>query len=211
MAEGQESIYYVTGESRGAAERSPQMEMFRERGVEVLFFLDKIDEFLTQNLREYDGKRLQSVSKGELNLAGAEETKESEEKSEEKVESLDHLLDFMRKALAEKVKDVRVSKRLKTSPVCLVSGDTGYSLNMERLYREANQSFFKATRILEINPEHEAIRTMARLLGSDQSEDTLNDYSQLLYNQALLMENDKIEDPVRLTGLISELIVRAHS
>ncbi|MGB8508761.1 MAG: molecular chaperone HtpG [Pyrinomonadaceae bacterium] len=208
MPEGQKEIYYATGESRAAVERLPQMEALRERGFEVLCFLDKVDEFLTQHLQEYEGKPLRSISRGTLDLG--DEAGQDESKSGEQDEHLGELLGFIRESLNGKVKDVRISKRLKSSAVCLVSGDTGYSLNMERLMREANQPIFKATRILEVNPTHETIKTIQRLFSKGTDREKLARYSSLLYDQALLVENEKIDDPVEFARIISELIVEAH-
>jgi len=205
MPEHQKAIYYVAGESRALVEKLPQTEMVKEQGIEILFFLDKIDEFLTQYLTEYDGKKLQSVSRGDLDLGQAQEREQNED------EQCKDLLGFMRDALKDKVKDVRVSKRLKSSPVCLVSGDSGYSINMERLMKEANQPMFRATRILEVNPDHDVIKTMDRMLAVGDSESKLTDCCQLLYDQALLVENQKMEDPIRFANMISNLIVEAYN
>ena len=208
MSEGQKAIYYVTGESRSAVERLPQMDVFKEKKVEVLYFLDKVDEFLTQHLREYDGKRLQSISRGELDLdAGRSDDQQADGGREDNYKEL---IEFMHKRLSDKVKEVRISKRLISSPVCLVSSDSGYSLNMERLMREANQPIFKATRILEVNPQHGVIKTMQRLLNDSRCEPKLSNYCHLLYDQALLIDNDKIEDPVKFTSIISELFIDAY-
>ncbi|HZS44119.1 MAG TPA: molecular chaperone HtpG [Blastocatellia bacterium] len=207
MPDGQKAIYFAAGESRTAIERLPQMEVFRDKGTEVLYFVDKIDEFLTQHLTEYAGKKLQSVSRGNLDL-DEDRQDETQEKSEEQ---LKELLEFMRGALKDKVKDVRISKRLKTSPACLVSGDSGYSINMERLMREANQTMFRASRILEVNPDHGVIKTMDRILKENDDRTSLSDCCQLLYDQALLIENHKMEDPVRFANLVSDLIVRAYN
>jgi molecular chaperone HtpG len=208
MPEGQKIIYYAVGDSRALVERLPQTEVVRERGIEVLYFLDKVDEFLTQHLQEYAGKKLQSVSKGDLDLedAGREEQKPEPQQAEGHAE----LLEFMRKQLGDRVKDVRISKRLKTSPVCLVSGEAGYSLNMERLMREANQPIFKTTRILEVNPDHAAIRAMSRMLKGGGDESKLTGSCQVLYDQALLIENDKIEDPIKFADTVAQLIVDAY-
>jgi molecular chaperone HtpG len=208
MSEDQKAIYYVTGESRSAVERLPQMEVFKARNIEVLYFLDKVDEFLTQHMREYAGKKLQSISRGDLDIEA--EKKDEGQAEAKKEDHFEELLDFMRKNLSDKVKDVRISKRLISSPVCLVSGDSGYTLNMERLMREANQPIFKATRILEVNPEHQVIRTMQRLVKSGGNESKLLSYCQLLYDQALLIDNDRIEDPIRFASIISELFVDAY-
>ena len=119
------------------------------------------------------------------------------------------LLEFMQRTLGDKVNGVQISKRLRSSPVCLVSSQSGYSLNMERLMREANQPMFKASRILELNPEHQVIKSMRALLETGDQAGNLPNYCQLLYEQALLIENEKIEDPVRFANAVSQLIVDA--
>jgi molecular chaperone HtpG len=204
MPESQEAIYYVTGEDRLMVERLPQMEVFLDSGIEVLYFLDKVDEFLTEHLREYEGRKLQSVSRGELNLQHEQKPEDKEGQSEDQYKDL---LEFVRNSLGQKVRDVRLSKRLKSSPVCLVSGDTGLSLNMERLMREANQPMFRASRILEINPDHEVIKSIHCLLKKGRDETKLSGLCQLLYDQALIIENEKIEDPIKFSQTVSQLIV----
>ena len=211
MPESQKAIYYVAGDSRSLVARLPQIERVKQKGIELLYFLDKVDEFLTQHLHEYDGKKLQSISRGELELEDEAEGAREEEGSSGQIHDL---VAFVRKALGEKVQDVRISKRLISSPVCLVSGDSGYSLNMERLMKEANQTMFRATRILEVNPDHEAIKAIHEALRagneaklSEAEEGRITDLCRLLYNQALLLENHKIEDPVEFADILSQLIV----
>jgi molecular chaperone HtpG len=202
MPEQQKAIYYTAGESRAAIEKLPQLEVLREQNVEVLYFLDKVDEFLTQHLREYAGKKLQSVSRGDLDLKNDAEVNTDEEYKD--------LLQFMQETLKDKVKEVRLSKRLKSSPVCVVSSDSGYSLNMERLMAEANQPMLRATRILEVNPNHGVIKALDKMLKNERSKERLADCCQLLYDQAMLVENYKIEDPVKFANLLSSLIIEAY-
>src|SRR5215217_840269 len=204
MPEQQKAIYYIAGESRTAIEKLPQLEVLREQQFEILYFLDKIDEFLTQNLHEYAGKKLQSASHGDLDLdlppqSEAEVTTDDQYK---------RLLQFMQEALKDQVKEVRISKRLKSNPVCLVSAG-GYSLNMERLMAEANQPSFRATKILEVNPNHGVIKALDNMLR-EGGESNVSDCCQLLYDQAMLMENYKVEDPVRFANSVSNLIIRAY-
>jgi molecular chaperone HtpG len=205
MPEQQKVIYYTSGESRALIEKLPQLEVLREQQIEVLYFLDKVDEFLTQHLREYAGKKLQSVSRGEFDLPNEPE---GEIKSEEQYKDL---LQFMQETLKDKVKEVRISKRLKSSPVCLVSSDSGYSLNMERLMAEANQPILRATRILEVNPNHGVIKALDKMFRNTNGKSNLSDCCQLLYDQAMLVENYKIEDPVKFANLISSLIIQAYN
>ena len=203
MPEQQNAIYYTVGDSRAAIERLPQLEVLREQNVEVLYFLDKVDEFLTQHLREYAGKKLQSVSRGDLDLKNDREGSTDDQYKE--------LLEFMQETLKDKVKEVRLSKRLKSSPVCLVSSDSGYSLNMERLMVEANQPILRATRILEVNPNHGVIKALDQMAKHEDSKARLSDCCQLLYDQAMLVENYRVEDPVKFANLLSSLIIEAYA
>ncbi len=203
MPEQQTAIYYTVGDSRATIERLPQLEVLREQNVEVLYFLDKVDEFLTQHLREYKGKKLQSVSRGDLDLKNDAEVSTDEQYKD--------LLQFMQEALKDKVKEVRLSKRLKSSPVCLVSSESGYSLNMERLMAEANQPLLRATRILEVNPNHGVIKALDRMMKDADRKASVSDCCQLLYDQAMLVENYRVEDPVKFANLLSSLIIEAYA
>lgn len=204
MPEQQKAIYYSSGESRSSIEKLPQLEILSEQKIEVLYFLDKVDEFLTQHLREYAGKKLQSISRGDLDLADEAEGEAREDQYKE-------LLQFMQETLKDRVKEVRISKRLKSSPVCLVSSDSGYSLNMERLMAEANQPILRATKILEVNPNHKVIKALDKMYKNADGKSNLSDCCQLLYDQAMLVENHKVEDPVKFANLVSSLIVQAYN
>ena len=203
MPEQQTAIYYTVGDSRATIEKLPQLEVLREQNVEVLYFLDKVDEFLTQHLREYAGKKLQSVSRGDLDLKNDTEVSTDDQYND--------LLQFMQETLKDKVKEVRLSKRLKSSPVCLVSSESGYSLNMERLMAEANQPILRATRILEVNPNHGVIKALDRMMKDADRKSSVSDCCQLLYDQAMLVENYKVEDPVKFANLLSSLIIEAYA
>ncbi|HET6978365.1 MAG TPA: molecular chaperone HtpG [Pyrinomonadaceae bacterium] len=203
MPEQQTAIYYTVGDSRAAIEKLPQLEVLREQNVEVLYFLDKVDEFLIQHLREYAGKKLQSVSRGDLDLKNDAEVTTDEQYKD--------LLQFMQETLKDKVKEVRLSKRLKSSPVCLVSSESGYSLNMERLMAEANQPILRATRILEVNPNHGVIKALDKMMKNPDRKARLSDCCELLYDQAMLVENYRIEDPVKFANLLSSLIIEAYA
>jgi len=224
MQKGQKDIFYAVGETRDFIERMPQMEVVKEKGIEVLYFVDKVDEFLTQNLHEYQGKNLQSVSRGDLTFDegdkkddetskdkenDVEQKEEDQEKNSKPEEEYKPLTEFMKEALGDKIKEVRVSHRLTSSPVCLVSDSTGYSLNMERLMKEANQTLFRATKILEINPTHDLIK-MIRVLLEKGSEENVKEYTDLLYNQALLIEGEQLEDPIGFSSRVDALMLRAH-
>ncbi len=217
MPEWQDEIYYEVGKSREAIERLPQMEVIREKGVEVLYFIDKVDEFLTQNLYDYDEKQLKSVSRGELNLdkdkkkkkKKKKDEKEKEAKKDETPKEHEALLKAIKEHLGEKVKEVRISKRLKTSPVCLVASDSGPSFNMEQLLKGANQLTPKAARIMELNAEHKIFKILQSEFKKDQDSPVLQEYSDLLFYQAMLIEGYTLEDPVEFASRINSLMVAA--
>lgn len=213
MPEGQKEIYFATGKDRTSIESLPQMEMIREKGYEVLYFMEKADEFITLNLNEYDGKNLKSVSRGDLDL---DEGKSEEEKKEEVEQAQEAHKDFL-KALEEdlkgRVKEVRVSKRLKSSAVCLVGGDAGLSFNMEQVIQAtgAQQMMPKAEKILEVNPEHALFKTLESEFEAHGNSDALKNYAELLYSQALLIEGYTLDDPADFSNRMSELMVKALS
>ncbi|MGR9108710.1 MAG: molecular chaperone HtpG, partial [Gammaproteobacteria bacterium] len=206
MQEGQEKIYYITGESHSAAKNSPHLEIFRKKGIEVLLLSDSIDEWLVSHLTEYDGKSLQSVAKGELDLGKLADAEDKEETKKAKEEHKD-LLDKVKKILGDKVGDVRVSNRLTESAACLVSESYGMSLNMERIMKEAGQKLPGGSKpIFELNPEHQLV---ARL-KSEANDQRFADLTFILFDQALLSEGGQLEDPAafvhKLNGLLQELL-----
>ena len=211
MPENQKEIYFATGSSRNSIEKIPQMEMLREKGYEVLFFTDKIDEFTSTILLNYKEKPLKNISGSDLDLDSEEEKKEKKEKREELEEKSKNLLETIKKNLEGKVSEVRLSSRLKDSAVCLVSGSDGISLNMEQVLSEASMSDMsapKASRILEINPAH-ALFGKLNLLNENNSE-KLKSYSELLYEQALVMEGIMPADPVDFASKIADLMTSAE-
>jgi molecular chaperone HtpG len=191
MKEGQEKIYYVTAETFLAAKNSPHLEIFRKRGVEVLLLSDRIDEWLVANLPEFDGRKLASVARGALDLDKLKGAAEQEEKKVQALQegALKPLLEKLKEALGEKVKEVRVSTRLTESPSCLVAGEHDMGGNLARILKAAGQKVPQAAPILEINPEHAIVRRL-------QPEDpALADWAGLLFDQALLAEGGQLEDP----------------
>lgn len=210
MPESQSVIYYATGKDRAAVERLPQMEVLREKGLEVLYLFDRVDEFAIDALREYKDKKFQSVSRGDLKLKELDAPAEKEEKEASDVDS-ETLIQSVKEQLKDKVADVRISHRLKTSPVCLVSGDDGISLSMEQILAEIDKPMFKAKRILELNPDHLLFTTLKSLHQSQPDSDDFRDYCDLLYGQALLMEGLAPEDPVGFAAKIARLMVKHDS
>lgn len=209
MPEGQKEIYYAAGRDKDAVKNTPQMEAIREKGYEVLYFVDKIDEFAAAVIINYKEKPLRNISAADLNFDSEEEKKEKEEKIKEKETESKSLLETLKKHLENEVKEVRLSSRLKNSAVCLVSGSDGISLNMEQVLSEAAMSNMpapKATRILEINPEHRIFTKLNEIYTSNPESEKLKNFAQVLYNQALLMEGIAPKDPVKFASMISEFM-----
>lgn len=209
MKEGQEAIYYLTGESRAAVERSPHLEAFQAKGYEVLFLTDPVDEIMVGHLREWDGKKLQSVGKGDVQLGTEEERKQAEEARKEKQESFASLLELIQSELDEWVKEVRFSSRLTSSAACLVGEEFDLSPGLERLLRQANQEAPKQKRILELNPDHDLLTRLKVLHDADPGAGKLKDYAHLLHGQALLAEGSPLPDPVGFSQRVARLMVEA--
>jgi molecular chaperone HtpG len=209
MPEGQKEIYFITGTSRKALEGSPHLEIFRSKGYEVLFLLDPVDEWVAQSLSEYDGRKLKAVDRGDVGLGTEEEKKEQEAKKEEHVKHYKGLLEFITETLKEKVKEVRLSGRLTDSACCLVADEYGMNANMERILKAMNQEVPDSKRVLELNPEHPIMQVLSKLFEQDKNNKKLLDYCELLFDQALLTEGSPINDPLRFTKLVSELMVAA--
>ncbi len=202
MKEDQKYIYYACGESVGKIDRLPQTELLRDHGYEILYCTDDVDEFALRMMREFDGKEFRSASDKELGIDDAAETESVKEKSEENKE----LLRLMKDALNGKVKDVRLSTRLKSHPVCL-SSDGGVSIEMEKVLNTMpGDQKVQAERVLEINSGHPIFETLKKLFAEDPEK--LKTYSDLLYTQALLIEGLPIEDPVAFSNFICDLMTR---
>ncbi len=200
MKEDQKHIYYACGESIEKIEKLPQTELVAEKGCEILYFTEDVDEFAIQILREFEGKSFKSVSAGDLDIETEEEKKENEKKKEENKD----LFLFLTDALDGKVKEVRASARLKSHPVCLTS-DGALSLEMEKVLNAMpNDQKVKAERILEINVNHPIFEKLSSLLAGNK--DKLKQYAGVLYDSALLIEGLPIDDPVAYTNSICELM-----
>jgi len=205
MKEGQDTIYFITAETLAAAKHSPHLEIFRKKGIEVLLLSDRIDEWLTSNLTEFDGKKLQSIAKGELDLSAIGENAEEEKKEqEEKAKAAGPAVEKIKESLGDKVKDVRVTDRLTESPACLVSDQFDMSSNMERILKQAGQDVPDMKPILEINPDHELVQRLAKM----RSKDKINDFSSILFDQAVLAEGALPEDPAGFVRKINALLIQ---
>lgn len=199
MPEEQKYIYYASGESNERIEKLPQTELVADKGYEILYFTDDVDEFAIRMLMQYKEKEFKSVSSGNL---GIEEENQTDTESAEK-ENKD-LFDYMKDILKDKVKDVRISKRLKTHPVCLTT-DGELTLEMEKVLKAMPGSQdVKADKILEINVHHEVFNSLKNAFANDKQKLTL--YTNLLYNQALLIEGLPINDPVDFTNDICKIM-----
>jgi molecular chaperone HtpG len=208
MKEGQEAIYYALGTSRRAAEQSPHLEAFREKGYEVLLLSDQVDEVWLQSTSEYKGKKLQSVGRGEVELGTPDERKKTEEALEDKQREYKDLLNCIRVHMQEDLKEVRLSARLTSSPVCLVSEPGGLSFQMEETLRQMGQEVPKTKRILELNPGHPLIERLQGVFQRDPGAAELRDAAQLLYGQALLAEGARLPDPAAFSRLLGDLLLR---
>ncbi|TGG88677.1 molecular chaperone HtpG [Geotoga petraea] len=200
MKEDQEAyIYYAVGESRDSIDNLPQMEAVKEKGFDVLYLTDHIDEFLIQMLHDYKGKQFKSISSSDLKLKDTEEKKKEEEENKD-------LLGKIKELLSGKVKEVRLTDKLKKSPVCIVSAHEGMSINMEKVLKELDQMPFNAEKILELNPDHQVFKKVKSIYDENPESDLLKDYADILYNQALLMEGMKIENPSDFVEKINKLM-----
>lgn len=201
MKEDQKDIYYATGETIEAIKELPQLEKVLDKGYEVLYFTDNVDEFMANIIGNYSDKPFKSLLQGDLDL----DTKEEKEEVEKKANDNKDLLATLKEELKGKVSDVKLSTRLKTSPVCLVSDD-GISINMAKTLNAMNQGNIQANKILEINPDHELFKALAKVYETNKD---LSEYANLLYDQALLIAGLTIEDPLAYTKRVSDLMLKA--
>ncbi|MDD6005021.1 MAG: molecular chaperone HtpG [Firmicutes bacterium] len=203
MKEGQKDIYYAVGESIAKIKEMPQIERVLDKGYEVLYFLENVDEFMASILMNYDEHNFKSINKGDLDLDSEEEKEKNKKDNEENKDILKTIKDILK----DNVKEVKLSSRLKSHPVCLVSDDN-LSIEMEKALKEMNQTDenIKANKILEINPDHEIFKSLKAAF--EKSED-ISDYAKVLYDQALLIAGLSIEDPVEYSNLISKIIIKS--
>ena len=207
MKDGQQKIYYAVGKDKDSIDALPQTELLKDRELDVLYLFDPVDEFAIEALHEYDGKSFHSVSRGDLDLDD-DTFKEEKKKNEDLAKDNEGLLQDVKKALESKVVDVRLSNRLKSGAVCLVADAAGPSVAMEQAFAGADNPFMKARRILEINPHHELFNKLKTIHDGETNKDAFKEYSELLYDQALLLEGIMPEDPVVFAQRLAKMMAK---
>ncbi|TQF71509.1 molecular chaperone HtpG [Pseudoalteromonas luteoviolacea] len=202
MKEGQDKIYYVVADSFATAKSSPHLEIFRKKGIEVLLMSDRVDEWMMGHLTEFDGKQLQSITRGDLDLGDLEdeESKKAQEESEKEVAGL---VERITESLGDKVKEVRFTHRLTDSPACVVVDDHDMSSQMQKLMESIGQSAPESKPIFELNPEHQLVKH----LNDEQDEDKFSQWSEVLLDQALLAERGSLKDPVGFVTRLNKLML----
>jgi molecular chaperone HtpG len=202
MKDGQDKIYYITADSLAAAKNSPHLEAFKKRGIEVLLMSDRIDEWMMQYLTEYDEKKFASISKGDLDL-GELDSEEEKTQAKEVKEAAKDTVERIKKALGEKVQDVRATTRLTDSPACVVLSEHDMALHMQRLMKQAGHAVPESKPILEINPTHALIKRI-----EEEKDDTVfNQWADLLLDQAIIAEGGQLENPAEFVKQVNKLLL----
>ncbi len=203
LKDKQDKIYYVAADTFNAAKNSPHLEIFREKGIEVLLLSDKVDEWLMAHLTEFDGKSLQSVAKGNLDLPDGFNNEVQPELDKQASGEFKDTLEKIKKLLTDNIKDVRLTKRLINSPACIVADEHDMTPQMERIMRAAGQNVPTVKPILELNPEH----VMVKRLHQEQDEARFNDWAWILFEQAVLAEGGQLADPAAFVKRFNSLLM----
>ena len=209
MREGQKHIYYIAGENYATVTKSPHLEIFKEKGIEVLFLTDPIDEFVVPQLFNVEGKELKSITASDLDLGDLEEKDEKAEKENEK--KYKKFIGKVKNMLESKIEDIRLSSRLKNSPACLVNGAGALTPQMEQMMRAMGQPVPESKQILEINPTHPVIENLNELYKKDPKSEELQDWVSLLFEQALIAEGRQVPDAEAYTKRINKMLEKATS
>lgn len=208
MKDGQDDIYYLSGESRQGIENSPHMEAFRDRGIEVLLLTDAVDEVWADAVGEYEGKKLRSIAKGHIDL-DAKDEETSDDEREKQTEEYAGLLGWMKEQLDEDIKDVRLSSRLTASPACIVSDAHDLTPALENMYRAMGQEVPRAKRILELNPDHRLVKGLNQAYREREDRTELAGTAELLHGLAVLAEGGQPKEPARFVKLMADRLERA--
>merc|ERR1712139_90488 len=209
MKEDQKDIYFITGESKKAVEAAPFIEQLKKRGYEVLYMVDPIDEYSVQQLKEYDGKKLMAVTKEGLNL---EKTEDEKKEFEEKKAACENLCKLMKEVLGDKAEKVVVSDRLATSPCCLVTGEYGWSANMERIMKaqalkdNSMSGYMASKKTMEVNPMHPIVEALRARADEDKNDKTVKDLIWLLFDTSVLTSGFSLDEPTTFAGRIHRMI-----
>lgn len=208
MKDGQEAIYYVTADSLAAAKNSPHLEIFKKKGIEVLLLSDRIDEWLTAHMQEFDGKKLQSVTKGDLDLSklDGEEEKASEEEKKQQETDFDSVLKQVKEILGERIKEARLTHRLTDSPACLVAEENEMGMHLQRMLEQAGQEVPMVKPILELNPDHPIVVS----LRDEQDDAQFGEWTHLLFEQAMLAEGGKLQDPGAFVKRLNKFLLKVQ-
>jgi molecular chaperone HtpG len=198
MKEGQEEIYVITADTLAAAKASPQLEIFRKKGIEVLLLVDRVDEWMLSHLYEFEGKALTSVAKGAVDL-GKLQDEDEKKKAEEAAEAFKPVLERLKTALKDRAKDVRVTTRLVESPACIVVDEGDMSGHLARLLKQAGQDAPKSLPTLEVNAAHALVKRL-------ESDARFDDLAQIIFDQALLAEGGQLDDPAAYVQRVNRLL-----
>ena len=207
MKEGQDSIYYVTGTDAESVKRSPQLEGFKARGIEVLLLADPVDDFWLQTVTEHEGKSFKSVTRSATDLKDLGDVPEKTEDAAPEGDVVT-LITLMKEVLGEGIKDVRTSDRLTDTAVCLVADDSGMDMHLEKILKAHNQLDMVSQRVLEINPSHKVIKALAESAKAEGALDSLADPVKLLLDQALILEGEPLSDPTAFAKRLSDAVAK---
>ncbi len=206
MKDGQEEIYYLSGETRNIVENSPHLEAIKQKGYEVIFLLRPIDEIVVQYIPDFKGKKLKSAAKGTFDAGSKEENEKAEKEIKEKETEYGDFMKFIKEKLDQSVKDVRLTNRLVSAPACLVGEDFDMSPYLEKLLQKENSSKTVTKRVLELNPKHDIIIKMNEKYRQDKDNPILKDYAELLLGYATLSEGGVLQDPIKFNKLVIDLM-----